>query len=189
MNYKKILISAFVLLALIQLFVPAKMIWDRENVIDKGTEYKFRTAPVDPSDPFRGKYITLNFKDDTFIVDDKADWSRGEPVYVYFATNKDGFAQIKAVTKEHLTDDVEYIRTKVRYITRDSTNTICVDYPFDRYYMEETKAYDAEHAYIQSQADTASVTYAIVRVKNGDAVLQDVLINEIPIKDLVEKKR
>ena len=37
---KKILLSVFILVALVQLFVPAKMILDREDILDKGKEYK-----------------------------------------------------------------------------------------------------------------------------------------------------
>ena len=62
MNKKILLISAFVLVVLVQLYVPAKMIWGREEVLNTGTEYKFRTAPIDPNDVFRGKYINLNYE-------------------------------------------------------------------------------------------------------------------------------
>ena len=51
----KILLSVFILVALVQLFVPAKMILDREDILDMGKEYKFKTEPIDPNDPFRGK--------------------------------------------------------------------------------------------------------------------------------------
>ncbi|WP_430817447.1 GDYXXLXY domain-containing protein [Carboxylicivirga sp. RSCT41] len=187
MNNKKILLSAFILIALIQLFVPVKMIWDREKVIDSGTVFRFMTAPVDPNDPFRGKYITLNYRENTFRVEDTNDWTRGEYIYVYFSESEDGFAQIQSVSKTPFTDESDFILTKVQYVSKDSSNTIVVEFPFDRFYMEESKAYDAEHVYRQSQIDTTSLTYALVSIKDGEAVLQDVLIDEIPIKELVEK--
>lgn len=68
MNKKKILLLSFFLVAVVQLYVPSKMIWDREEVLRTGTEYKFRTAPIDPTDPFRGKYITLRFDDNTVDI-------------------------------------------------------------------------------------------------------------------------
>ena len=64
---KKTQIVLFVLVALAQLYVPAKMIWDQEDVLKNGSEYKFKTDPVDPNDPFRGKYITLSFDNNTFV--------------------------------------------------------------------------------------------------------------------------
>jgi len=52
---KQILI--FALVALAQLYVPAKMVWNQESILEEGTEYKFKTAPVDPNDPFRGNTL------------------------------------------------------------------------------------------------------------------------------------
>ena len=61
MNNKRNLILLLLLVCL-QLFVPAKMIYDHEAILNKGKVFKFKTAPVDPSDPIRGKYITLQFE-------------------------------------------------------------------------------------------------------------------------------
>ncbi len=62
MNTKKLLLVAFILVALAQLYVPTKMILNRENVLANGTDFKFRTAPIDPNDPFRGKYVNLQYE-------------------------------------------------------------------------------------------------------------------------------
>ncbi|HMB62545.1 MAG TPA: hypothetical protein VKN36_05700, partial [Eudoraea sp.] len=62
------------------------------------------------------------------------------------------------------------------------------DYPFDRFYMEESKANEAELTYRQSQRDTSKITYALVRIKNGEAVLKDVMIDGISIRELVKTK-
>ena len=50
---KKIIFPLFILVALAQLFVPAKMILDREDVLSTGTAFNFKTRPIDPTDPFR----------------------------------------------------------------------------------------------------------------------------------------
>lgn len=55
--------------------------------------------------------------------------------------------------------------------------------------MEETKAYEAEQAYIQSQQDTTKITYALVKIKNGNAVLKDVIIDGTSIKEIVKANR
>ena len=52
----------FLAVVLVQLVVPAKMIFDKEVILKTGTIYKFKTQPIDPSDPFRGKYVTLNYE-------------------------------------------------------------------------------------------------------------------------------
>lgn len=183
---KKIVFTAFLIVSLVQLYVPAKMILDKENVLETGTEYKFKTAPIDPTDPFRGKYITLNFDENTVEIPNKQDWIRGEIVYASITTDIAGFAKIKSVSKEKPTDDQAFIRAKVNYVTNDSPNKLSIDYPFDRYYMEESKAYHAELAYRESQRDTSQITYALVLIKDGDAVLKDVLIDGISLREIVK---
>lgn len=51
-----------VLLCVIQLAVPAFMIVRREHALSMGRAFKFRTAPVDPYDAYRGRYVALNFE-------------------------------------------------------------------------------------------------------------------------------
>jgi len=186
---KKILLSVFILVALVQLFVPAKMILDREDILDKGKEYKFKTEPIDPNDPFRGKYITLRYEDDMIDIQNEADWIRGEIIYVFLTTNNEGFAKIQSVSKENPTNNQDFLKTKVSYVSGNGSNKLTIDYPFDRYYMEESKAYDAELTYRESQLDTSQIAYALVCIKDGEAVLKDVLINEVSIREIVIKER
>lgn len=188
MNNKKLILSVFILVVMAQIFVPAKMILDREDVIKTGKEFKFKVEPVDPNDPFRGKYINLYFNENTTHVQNESDWIRNEIIYVMFTTDNDGYAKIHSVFKEEPTDSEDFIETKVRYISSDSSNRLTVEYPFDRYYMEETKAKDAELNYMESLNDSSQVTYALVFVKNGSFVLKDVLINGVSIKDIIRKE-
>ncbi|PWL40329.1 hypothetical protein DKG77_05780 [Flagellimonas aquimarina] len=189
MKNKKILFPLFVLVALAQLYVPTKMIWDKEDVLDNGVEYKFKTAPIDPSDPFRGKYIVLNYDNNTVKIPHEHDWVRGETIYVSITEDIDGFAKIKSISKEKRGQNEDFVKAEVGFITSFETTELTVNYPFDRFYMEESKAYDAELTYRASQSDTTKTTYALVNVKNGDAVLKDVLIDGIPIRELVKAQQ
>ncbi|QMU31395.1 GDYXXLXY domain-containing protein [Adhaeribacter radiodurans] len=193
MSSKKFIIATFILVALVQLYVPAKMILDQKKILKIGTEFKFKTAPVDPHDPFRGKYITLNYAENEIKVPEKENWITGEPVYVSLAIGKDGFAKIKSVAKEKPGNNVPFVKAKVRYVTDNGSNQLTIDYPFDRFYLEESKAYDAELIYQQLQQDTTQITYALVSINNGNAVIKDVLIRDKSIREVVkanqEKKK
>jgi len=185
---RKLSVFFFILVALVQLYVPVKMIFDRENVLETGAEFKFKTAPIDPNDPFRGKYITLNYLDNNYRVKDDGSWVDGESVFVTFLNNKDGFAFIGAVSKEKPLNSQDFLKTKMRLIHPDNFDSkvkLLIEYPFDRYYMGEFKANDAELAYNKSLQDTTRITYALVMIKNGDAVLKDVLIDGISIEEIV----
>ena len=89
---KAIALPLFIVMCLLQWLVPGKMIYDSERVIDEGVLYKFKTQPIDPSDPFRGKYITLSFNANSLVLPDSADWVSGEEVFVTFTTDSTGFA-------------------------------------------------------------------------------------------------
>lgn len=189
MNAKKLTLTAFILVVLAHWYVPAKMILDRETVLSSGTEYKFRTAPLDPSDPFRGKYITLRFNDTRYPLPTGAEWNPGEDAYVSLTTDREGFATIRSVSKKAPHRDTDYVKAKVNYVTNDSVNTILLEYPFDRFYMEEAKAPRAERVYNESLRDTTKQTYALVSIKGNTAVLKDVLIDGISIRELAKKRQ
>jgi len=199
MNYRKLLLPGFIIMVLMQLYVPAKMIWDKETVVVSGVEYKFKTAPVDPADPFRGKYIRLRYDSETVVVDTTLDWERGELVYAVLNNDEDGFAKIDTLLKEQPNNGQDYISVEVRYASspairkrypsRNYKNTILIKYPFDRFYMEESKAYDAEVSAREARIDTTNLIYALINVKDGDSVLRDVLIDGVPIQEVVKTKQ
>ena len=72
------------------------------------------------------------------------------------------------------------------FIAGLETNKLRIEYPYDRYYMEESKAYEAEVKFREAQRDTSQLTYALVNIRNGQSVLKDVMIEGISIKELVE---
>jgi len=180
---KSILTTLLILLFVVQLSIPAKMIYDQEDTIMTGTAYKFKTQPIDPTDPFRGKYIVLNYEMDSFETDE-ASWSHHKGnVFVYLKTNSDGFAEVKTVSKTKLDISDDYVIAESRY---NYGNKVNFDLHFDRFYMNEKKAYDAEISVRKAQVDTTTICYGLVMVKNGSAVLENVFIDETPIKEFVE---
>lgn len=189
MHNRKFLFIAFILVAIIQLGVPAKMIWDKENVLKSGKEFKFETAPVDPTDPFRGKYIALNYKENTYSSDDSSTWKEGEEIYVILQTNTEGFAVIDHVSKDKPAGDSDFVKAKIQSISGLRSNKITLAYPFDRFYMEESKAYEAEQVYNNTQRSSEEPTYALVNIKNGQAVLKDVVIGGVSIVEKVKESR
>ena len=186
---KKFVIPAFFIMALAQIYFPAQIIFNSEKVFREGKEFLFKTAPIDPTDPFRGKYIVLSFEETSARVSNAVDWNYGEPVYVSLGTNEKGFATIQSITKDKPENSEDFVKASISYVSGDSAAHVTIQFPFDRFYMEESKAYDAEIIYNESLRDTAQVTYALVAVKNGDAVVKDVVINGVPVREAVLKRR
>lgn len=189
MANKKLLLVTFCVVALIQLYVPAKMIFDSEDVLTTGKEFKFKTEPIDPNDPFRGKYITLRFEENHMEQLTDTNWVANQDIYVELIRDVDGYAKIKTISKTEPSNTEDYVKSKVNYYSQFNEKVVYIDYPFERYYMEETKAPDAEIAYRESARDTSQNTYALVNIKKGQAVLKDVFINEISIKTIVAQQQ
>lgn len=187
MKYKKIIFISFALLVFLQLWTPAAMIWNREAILKTGKVFKFRCAPVDPNDPFRGKYIILGFDENSLQQQEELKWQSGETIYVQMKNDSAGFAKIYAVHKTKPGNQTDFIKAKVDYFSNDSNNEVFIAWPFNRFYLEESKAYAAEQEYVKSLADSNNITYALVKVKNGDAVLENVFINDKPINFYIKK--
>lgn len=187
---KKILIILFIAVSMIQLYVPAGMILEREDTLKTGWVFKFRTAPLDPSDPFRGKYVRLDFRDNVFEEKSDKEWKGGETVFAQLTTDIYGYAKVNYISHIEPADNLNYIKTKIRYVNKhEGILKVHLDFPFDRFYMQETKAPVAERKYLESLSDTNNVTYAIVKVKKGSSVLEDVKINDISLRELVNAEQ
>ena len=170
-------------MALVQIYIPASMIFSAENVLTEGVEFKFKTAPIDPTDPFRGKYVDLSFEATSQRVSNAVDWNYGEAVFVTLGTDENGFAKIQSLSKVEPVDSENYVKASINYVSGDSSAHVTIDYPFNRFYMEESKAYDAEQAYRESALDSMQITYALVAVKKGQAVIKEVFVNGVPIRE------
>lgn len=174
-----------ILMIVAQWFVPASMIYNQEHAISDGSIYKFKTQPIDPTDPFRGKYITLTFDINSYQTTDTL-WKGREKGFAYFTKDENGYAVLEELTPEKINSELDYVEVKIRYVSK---NKVRFNLPFNVYYMEESKAYDAEVAHRDAQRDTVNTTYAVVHIKDDVAVLTDVKINDISIKDYVENNK
>ncbi len=190
MKNRNIIITLFLFVALAQLFVPSQMIYNQEDILNSGKIVKFQCEPIDPNDPFRGKYITLKFKESVIKVKNLKEWNSNETIFAIIETSNDGFAKIKSISKTEPTDNSIFLKLKINYIDAyDNENKIYLDFPFNRFYMNENKAQNAEKVYTESTIDTTKITYALVATKNGEAAIKDVLIDNISIKILAKAKK
>ncbi|XLS28563.1 GDYXXLXY domain-containing protein [Flavobacteriaceae bacterium M23B6Z8] len=176
----------FVMLILVfaaQWAVPLKMIYDQEIAITKGKLFKFKTQPIDPSDPLRGAYITLNFEMQSIMVKE-SNWNYNDEVFIVLQEDSLGFAKAVEATQHRPENHESYVTATV-----DSFyyGTLYFNLPFNRFYMKETKAVEAEKAYRDAQRDTiANNAFALVFIKDGRAVLSDVIINGSSVSKLNE---
>lgn len=173
----------FTLMVAAQWLIPGKTIWDHEQVLRQGEQFKFLTLPVDPNDPFRGKYVTLRFS--RVALDSTILSSAYKYVYCTLIVDDEGFASVDEVLLEVPPDNQAYFKTEISnrkaiFLSRRNTRLV---YPFERFFMEEHKAPRAEERYREAIRDSSKITYALVRIKNGTTVLEDVLIDGHSIRE------
>lgn len=185
---KKIILILFVFVAIIQLATPVKMILDRESILNNGKVFKFQTEPIDPTDIFRGKYIRLDFTNEIFQFPDSLPNYKCD-IYAEVGTDSKGFAEIKHVSLYKPEGQKDFVKAKAYnvYENEKGEQMIRINFPFNRFYMEESKAKPAEDLYNKTWNDSTQIAYALVYVKNGEAVLKDVLINDISIRLLASE--
>ena len=184
---KQYLILLLSLLVIAQLGVAGRMVFQQEKIIQKGQQFFFKAAPVDPHDPFRGKYMTLRFEAEQYESTDTTNWQRKEEVYVLLTTDVDGFAKILDLSTSPPGDDQPYFKATINYShTQESLTYVELLFPFNRYYMEESKAPEAEKIYREALQQNKENIYAVVFINQGKSVLEDVRIGDNSIKNLVD---
>jgi len=183
---KKITLLLLFVAFLLQWFVPMNMIMQQETILEKGTTFKFKTQPIDPNDPFRGKFVVLNFVADRAEATDGTLWFKGEPVFVRIQEDADGFAEIASLEKLEPIDEKHYVKAEIASIWGDNPVQVRIKYPFERFYMEETKAPKAEAMFRDLWRDTTTSVYGLVVINEGKAALEDVLVDGISLRDAVE---
>ncbi|QZT37400.1 GDYXXLXY domain-containing protein [Halosquirtibacter xylanolyticus] len=179
----KYIFPLFIVMVLIQWFIPMKMVWDNEAILRNGNVYKFKTAPVDPTDIFRGKYVHLSFDVETLKVQNAKAFRYGDKVFLTIVKNQNGYASIKRVSTDVPNDDYDYIKAEINYVKAEKQQ-IVVRFPFERFYMEESLALPAEKAHRKSMKRSNSKTYAIVKVLDGNSLVEEVMIDDKPIRDV-----
>ena len=180
--------STFILgfVVVTQIWIPAAMIFSSEKTLEEGAAFKFKTAPVDPYDAFRGKYVALRFESAGFEPPAGELYNRGESIYVSIQEDSEGFAAISAVSRLRPADPY-FVKAQVKYNYGDS---LTIAYPFEKYFLEEFSASRAEEIYRQANRGEKQEAYVLVRVSTkGDAVIENLIIGGIPLQVLLTEEQ
>lgn len=181
---RTVLLGIFAIVAVAQLAVPAQMIWSRENIMEGGVRYKFLAQPIDPYDPFQGRYVSLSVGQMRAPVPENWYPEPGETAYATLGVDDEGYATVESVSQTPPTQG-DYVRARVSW-TDVQQQTVMLDMPIDRYYMNEWAAPNAERAYWDNQRQEDIDVYVTVRVLDGEVVIEGLFIDDIPIEEYVK---
>jgi uncharacterized membrane-anchored protein len=190
MKAKLIYLIGFIVMVILQIVLPSQMIFQSETALNKGKVFKFQTVPVDPNDPFRGKYMTLRYAANSISVDHMDGYEKGLKVYVMLEEDMDGWASVKDIRYDRPTEITDFTEAIISHARRDDEGIqhVRFEYPFDRYYLNEKIVEEVEGAYREAIQQGSQNTYAIVRIHSGRSVIEDIMIDGISITSYTEKK-
>lgn len=184
-------IAVFALMVLAQWYVPISMIRGQERIVKEGISFKFKVAPIDPHDHFRGKYVWLNYEQSAIKVKPNSEWPsewdyREKQAFATISIDSAGYAIFNDLLLEKPSSG-NYLRLKVSWFDNDQ-NIAHVEIPFDRYYMEESKAHEAESLYNESfrNPENPKQAWAIISILEGEGVLQGLYLEGKSIENWVE---
>lgn len=175
---------ALAIVFLLQLAVPASMIAGRETTLRHGKQFRFRTAPVDPYDPFRGRFVALNLEASRVAPPEGMELTRRQKVYALLAVDEEGFAYCRDLVAEPPAAG-DYLEARVTWWNKKNVD---LKLPFDRYYAEEELAPEIERAYRAHSRREKQEAYITVRVRNGKGVLEELYIKDLPVGEYLRRQ-
>ncbi len=185
-----------VLLLLVQVAVPLQLIRSREAVLEQGTPYRFKTRPIDPADPFQGRYVRLNFEATVVpCTEREAEEAGGRGQgYALLGVDEEGYARFTGWSRDR-PESGDYLRTRsfgpAQQWNQETNSSefqgLRIELPFNRFHMEESKAPAAER--IAADRTLEEDCWALVRIHHGRAVLEDVLVGGQPIGELAALRK
>ena len=175
---KQIKWMVFAVMALVQLAVPGYLVLRHEDTFATGKIHRFETAPVDPYDPFSGRYVTLNLKTGRSVAG-TGTFRRGEQVFAVLQINPQGFSEIVSVQRNPPLGK-DYFTTTVGAYGQ-------LEIPFTRFYMEESLAPRAEEAYRKMSRVGNKSCWIEVKIKNGRSMLTNLYLDEQPVHEYLKK--
>ena len=183
MNYKIIRITLFIIVIAAMLAVPAFMISKGEEVLNKGRIYIFKAAPVDPYDYFRGRYVNIRIEKNYVPVspDTPLYFKSNEAVFATIVNDKDGFAYFDSISRT-VPENGDYVKVNFSYQDKNKAYLLI---PFNQFFMNEKLAPEAERVVREALLKRKDSCVIKLRVHNDTAVIEDLLINNMPIKKYI----
>jgi hypothetical protein len=108
------------------------------------------------------------------------------PVWARLVTDADGLARIESLSLEPVAGPT-VIRLVARLAPGSDEAEAFVEWPFDRFYVNERLAPDAD-ALVAERFRAGEKPVAEVRLLDGRAVLTDVLVDGESIRDVVKRR-
>jgi len=183
----------FTIGSLIAISIPVSTIWKHSKILTEGETVKIKLEPIDPYDPFRGRYVRLDFDLGRATWDTVRDVEaphRVAKAYLSYELDSAGFAKAKTLHETPPSDTPYLIVQDVRY--HSFRDTWRFDLPFDRYYLNEKDAPLAEEIAretLQARDSQREDSYIVIRTLDGNAAIDSLYLGQVKIEDRLKQVR
>ncbi len=165
---------AFILTVLLGLGYAVKTIVAMEFPAETPVVYRFKTALADPYDPFRGRYVTLRPLPDLREVGDHIK-------FAILGRDEAGFATVTGFS-----DKLEAGKDCVRL----SGNRYYKQLPFEKFFMNEKLAPEAERVYNRLSAQDSDKCVIVVKIyKDGSYAIEDLEVDGQSIYEYLKTRK
>lgn len=177
----------FVVAALAQWLVPLVGVWQHERIIVQGAAVRLECTAPDPYDPFRGRFLAVRPAEIEGLAPDGMPKGVMVPVWATLVEDEHGLSRIASLSLEPVSGPT-VIRLAARLSgERNGAKTVMIRWPLDRFYLNERLAPDADKLFAERlRGDKPPV--AEIRLLDGQAVLTDVLLDGVSIREAVKRQ-
>ena len=178
----------FAVAVVAQWLLPLAGAWQHEHVVIRGRAVRIRCVAPDPYDLVRGRYLAVRPEENRLPAPPGMPENEAVSVWATLEAGDDGLARIKSLSLEPVSGP-----TVIRLVARlnpwaQEDATVFVEWPFDRFYINERLAPDADKLIADLFRDGKERPVAEVRLLDGRAVLTDVLVDGESIRDVVKRR-
>ena len=179
---ENIIICVF-LVALVQLFVPQNDSWQR-RYFGYGKEINSKLNQLTQTTLSEENHHS-SLEEDVIEIQNEADWIRGEIIYVFLKTDNEGFAKkLNLFLKKKMI--TKFFKTKVSHVTGNGSNKLTIISIRQILYGRIKSVWLNWHIVNATWHESNSLCFG--NIKDGEAVLKDVLINGISIRELKKER-
>lgn len=183
---QRIRLVVFLIASLVILTVVSGKMLLAERAVRLGEEFRFPVQGYDPHDPFRGRYLALSMENRARVRKGEPAPGAGEIVCVSIVRRSDGSAGFGEISRNPPGDGSAWLSVNCSHRVWDSEVTREWSFvpPFERFYLNEKLAPEAERRLNRALADSDSRVELVLKVYRGFACIVDLTINGVPIREL-----
>jgi hypothetical protein len=183
----------FAVASLAQWLVPLVGVWQHERIIARGVAVRFECGAPDPYDPFRGRFLAVR-PAETMVLAPEGMPNRADgadrvmvPVWATLVADEHGLSHIQTLSLEPVSGPT-VIRLGARLsVETDGAKMVMISWPLDRFYLNERLAPDADRL-VAERLGRGKPPVAEIRLLDGQAVLTDILLYGVSIRETVKQQ-